>query len=532
MIVRLQRPERSRWARAMGLGIVMLLAATTALFASGTSEAPAGMSEPEPEIVLASGRDIVPGPTDFYFASSIVRVWEPLVAVDESWAPVPGLAESWEMSEDGTQWTFALREGVVFHDGTPFTADAVLANFDRYAAVGTGRSRFYSFSLDRFYPGFVGIEKLDDYTVQLEFDRPSPTVLFSMTSFGSAMFSPASFDESGAFTGTPAGTGPFRVVERADDQYAVLERFDDYWGIPAHAERVRIRVIPDANTRVSAFRAEEIMGVLDIGVLPPVLAGQLLTDDRFASTAAPNSIIHYLSLNGTKFPFDDVRMRRAVSLALDRELLAEAFYGGVPAPAAHILNHASPFFIELPVEHDPELARKLSGEVLGEERFQTTFVVPAGFVERYPYREQAEYVQSVLADLGIDAEIRLLEWGAYREAQRTGEYGLGMQIQGLPNGEPSSIFSSFMRSDSGQNRDYSLGFSSPEADRLIAEAEQTLDMEARGEIYRELQRISAREFPVVPLINDVNLFVYNRRIEAYEARVYGVTIDTMRWAER
>jgi len=104
------------------------------------------------------------------------------------------------MSEDGTQWTFALREGVVFHDGTPFTADAVLANFDRYDAVGTG---------------------------------------------------------------------PFRVVERADDQYAVLERFDDYWGIPAHAERVRIRVIPDANTRVSAFRAEEIMGVLDIGVLPP-----------------------------------------------------------------------------------------------------------------------------------------------------------------------------------------------------------------------------------------------------------------------
>lgn len=218
-------------------------------------------------------------------------------------------------------------------------------------------------------------------------------------------------------------------------------------------------------------------------------------------------------------------MRRAVSLAVDRELLAEAFYRGVPAPAAHILYHASPFFIELPVEHDPKLARRLSRDVLGEERFQTAVVVPTGFVERYPYREQAEYVQSVLADLGIDAEIRLLEWGAYREAQRTGEYGLGMQIQGLPNGEPSSIFSSFMRSDSGQNRDYSLGFSSPEA-------EQTLDMEARGEIYRELQRVSAREFPVVPLINDVNLFVYNRRIEAYEARVYGVTIDTMRWAER
>ena len=523
---KLRAARGPRWL--LLLAALYLIAPIAWVGAEGTAEVP----DEEPEIVLASGRDIVPGPGDFYFSSSIVRVWEPLVAVDDSWAPVPGLAESWEMSEDGTEWTFDLRRNVVFHDGTAFNADAVLANFERFEAVESGRSRFYTFSLDRFYPGFSEIEKIDDFTVKLTFEQASPTVPFSMTSFGSAMWSPASFDEAGAFVGIPAGTGPFRVVERADDQYAVLERFDEYWGEPAAAARVRIRVIPDANTRASALRAEEIMGVLDIGVLPPVLAEQILEDDRFESTVAPNSIIHYLSLNATAYPFSDVRMRRAVSLAVDRRLIADVFYAGVPAPASHILNHASPFFIDLPVEHDPDAAQALAREVLGGERFETTFVVPAGFIQRFPYREQAEYIQSVLADLGIDAEINLLEWGAFREVQRNAEYGLGMQIQGLPNGEPGSIFRSFMKSDSGQNRDYSLGFSDAEADQLIAQLDNELDLERRGEIYRGLQEISAEEFPVVPLINDANLFVYNERIEGYEAKIYGVTIDTMRWADR
>lgn len=522
----------NRSIAAFVAGIALLLGVAGVVAATGTPESQTDTAGQEPEIVLASGRDIVPGPEDFYFASSIVRVWEPLVGVDESWAPAPGLAESWEMSDDGTEWTFFLRPNVVFHDGTRFDADAVLANFERYAAVGTGQSRFYGFSLERFYPGFSAVEKVDDYTVRIRFDRPSPAALFSMTSFGSPMWSPSSFDSNGAFTGTPAGTGPFRVVERREDQYAILERFADYWGEPARTERVRIRMIPDANTRVSAFRAEEIMGVLDIGVLPPALAEQLLTDSRFASTSAPNSIIHYLSLNGTSYPFNDVRMRQAVSLAVDRRLIADAFYAGVSLPTANILSHASPFFTDLPVEHDLDRAKSLAREVLGEERVSTTFVVPAAFLQRYPYKEQAEYIQSVLAEIGIDTEIRLLEWGAYREAQRTGDYGVGMQIQGLPNGEPLSIFGSFMQSDSGQNRDYSLGFSSSEADRLIALAANTLDMETRGEIYRDLQRISGTEFPVVPLMNDVNLFVYNRRIAGYEARVYGVTIDQMHWAER
>ena len=508
--------------------VLLSLGVASSLFAAGASQV--ATAPIEREIVLASPRDIVPGAQDFFFASSIVQVWEPLIAVDDQWRPAPGLAQRWQMSEDGTEWTLHLRRGVRFHDGEPFNADAVLANFRRYAAVNPGQSRFYSFSLARFYPGFESIEKVDEYTVRLSFDRPSPAILYSMTSFGSPMFSPNSFDDTTwAFVGIPAATGPFQIVEQVSDQFSILERFDDYWGEPAQAHRIRIRVIPEATTRASALRAGEIMGVLDLGAMPPVLARQLLRDDRFGYSKAPNSIIHYLSLNATVFPFNDVRMRRAISLALDRRLIADQFYGGFVSPAAHLLNHSSPFYVSMDPEHDPAEARRLAREVLGSRRHTTTFIVPAPFTQRYPYTEKAEYAQSVLADLGIDVEIRIIEWGAYREAQRTGNYGVGMQIQGLPNGEPLSIFTSFMRSTGGQNRDMSLGFNSPEADRLIAEAERELDMSRRAELYAALLRLAATEFPVVPIINDVNLLVYNREITGFGAKVYGVTLSSTRW---
>lgn len=515
----------------VGKRLIALIAALVLgagmLFATAISEG----AETEQEIVLAAPRDIVPGPTDFFFATSMVKVWEPLVGVDEKWSPIPVLAESWDRNEDATEWTFRIRRGVVFHDGVELNADVVMSNFDRYQVVDPGQSKFYSFTIDRFYPGFESIRKVDEYTVTLTFKDSTPTLPFFMSNFGSAIFSPNSFDAAGNFTATAAGTGPFRVVERVDDQYAVLERFDDYWGEPAAARRLRIRVIPDGNTRFSALRAEEILGVLDIGAIPPNLARQLVGENRFEDAVAKSSIIHYISPNGTRFPFNDVRMRQAVSLIIDRELLAKEFYAGYVTPAPHALNYSSPFHVDMPIEHDPERARTLAAEVMGDERITLDLVIPAPFTGRYPYVEQAEYLQSVVAELGVDLEIKMLEWGAFREAQRNGEYGLGMQIQGLPNGEPFSIFNSFMRSENGQNLSYSLGYSNPEVDTLLDEVAGTIDMDRRAQIYQRLQEIAAEEFPFIPVVNDSTVVVYNTKLEGYGAEIYGVTVDQIRWAD-
>ena len=488
-------------------------------------------AETDREVILAAPRDVAPGETDFYYTSVICDVWEPLVSVDENWNPVPGLAASWEMSEDGKEWIFRLREGVRFHDGEPFNADAVLANFARYQQAEPGQSKFYTFRMNRFYPNFERIEKLDEYTVKLTFTQANPSLVYYMTNFGSPMFSPKSFDESGAFITAAAGTGPFQMSEHVLDQYVVLERFDGYYGEKAGVERVKIKVIPDGNTRFSAMRSEEILGVLDLGAMPPNLANELAQEDRFDVTVAKSSIIHYLAPNGTRFPFNDVRMRQAVSLMIDRQLVIDEFYSGYPAPASHILNYASPFYQELPASYDPETAKQLAKEVLGEKRAPVDLIMPSSFVGRYPYKEQGEYVQAVLSELGLDVSIKIMEFGALSEVMKKGDYDLCMRIQGLPNGEPYSILDSFMRSDSGQNKSYSLGYSNPRVNELLDTAAQTLNMDERAALYTELQKISAQELPFIPLFNDAVLLVYNTKLTGYEALIYGVSLPDMRWAE-
>ncbi len=490
-----------------------------------------GQSSSEANIVLAAPRDLVPGEHDFHYASVICSVWEPLVAVDTGWNPVPGLAQSWERSEDAREWTFHLRRDVTFHDGEPFNADAVIANFARYQKLSPAKSRFYTFRMERFYPGFKDIEKLDDYTVKLIFEKPLPTLVYYMTNFGSPMFSPTCFDAEGQFVATAAGTGPFKVAKHVPNQYVILERFEDYYGKKARAEYVRINVIPDGNTRFSALRSEEILGTLDLGAIQPNLARELLKEDRFRASVTKSPIIHYLAPNGTKFPFNDLRMRQAVSLIIDRQLIADEFYAGYPDPAAHILNYASPFYQDLPVKHDPALAKKLAKEVLSDRQVKIDLLIPSPFVKKFPYKEQGEYIQAVLGELGLQVEIKMMEFGALREAMKKGSYDLCMRIQGLPNGEPFSIFNSFMRTNAGQNKSYSLGYSNPEVDSLLNTLEQTLDMKERANIYRQLQAISAAELPFIPLINDVTLIVHNTRITGYEAMIYGVTLPALQWAE-
>ena len=218
---------------------------------------------PDDEIVLAGYRNVAPGVDDAYYCSVILYVWEPLITMDAAGQPVGKLAKSWEMSDDAKTWTFHLQEGVKFHDGEAFNADAVLYNFDRMRSE-VKPSGFYSLNIDSFYPNLDQVTKVDDYTVQLTFTEASPTLLFTMTNFGSAMYSPKCFDENYNYTGIAQGTGPFKITENVKDQYVLLERNEDYWGEKAAAKTIRVMTIPDVNTRFSAMKSGEIMGVIDL----------------------------------------------------------------------------------------------------------------------------------------------------------------------------------------------------------------------------------------------------------------------------
>ncbi len=503
---------------------------TVAETTAATTESAQETVDPDEEIVLAGTRNIAPGKEDAYYCSSILMVWEPLLTKDNTGAPLPKLATSYKVNDDFTEWTFELREGVKFHDGSDFNADAVLANFDRMK-LGKRGSSYYSMDITKTYPGLKEVVKEDDYTVKLTFEKSLPTLDFAMTDFGSPMYAPSCLAEDGSFKDMAIGTGPFKMIENVKDEYAVVERFDDYYGEKAQAKTVKVRVIPDPDTRYSALKSGEIMGVMDLGAIQPVMAKELVKDEQFGLSAAPNTITHYIIVNGTKAPFDDVRMRQAVSLLIDRQQIVDSFYEGFATPTSNVLNQLTPFYKELPIEHDVEKAKALAKEVLGVGRMPVKFILRSGELNRFPNKNEAELLQAQLAEIGLDAEITILDNGAWNEAVKTADYDLSLKIKGLSSSEPRSLFASMMKTDSGLNKKWSFGYSNAEVDKLIADVSSELDIYKRLEMYIRLQKISVEEFPAIPLFNDMNLIAFNKKIAGYEALNYGVTLDKMHWAK-
>lgn len=139
-----------------------------------------------------------------------------------------------------------------------------------------------------------------------------------------------------------------------------------------------VRNIPNPDVRYAALKAGEILGVLDINAIPPFLAEEIKQDDRFAISTNKSTMIRFLALNGSRFPFNDVRMRQAVSLAIDRKDLVQALYLNYAEPTANLLNYTSPYYKDYPVEYDPEKARKLAREVLGGQRCEVVYCINGG----------------------------------------------------------------------------------------------------------------------------------------------------------
>lgn len=509
---------------------VMLSVLLTALFLGGCGKTASVNSEEE--IILAGHRDLAPGEKDAYYVSSILKVWEPLVGVSEEGEPIPVLATKWENTEDYKTWTFTLVENAVFHDGTSFDAQAVVDNFSRYQSMKTKSSPFYSFDVDKIYPNLESVEAVSDHQVKLSFSKPFSTLLYSMTNFGSAMFSPSCYNkETGDFTGIVQGTGPFKLKEHEADQYALLERNEDYYGEKAKSKNMRIRVIPSAETRYAALKSQEILGVLDLGALTPALTEELLENDQFAASTKASTINHYIHLNGNKEPFNDPRMKKALSLLINREEIVKDFFYGYATPAVNFLNQVSPFYKEIAAKQDLEKAKALAAEVLQGKTVDVSFIIPQYGIDRYPYKEIVEYLQSELKEINLNVGITILDGAAYKDAQKQGGYDLAIGTQGLPNFEPAMLFENYMFSEGSSNKGLNLGYKNDSADALIKELRETPEIEKRGKIYDQLQELSVEDPATVTLFGDVNLGVYNKKLSNYEAAIYGISLEKVEWAK-
>ncbi|NLG09764.1 MAG: glutathione ABC transporter substrate-binding protein [Deinococcales bacterium] len=413
------------------------------------------------------------------------QIYDTLIVQTEDLELVPGLAESWEQLDD-TTWRFNIRQGVTFHDGTPLTASDVAWTLNRLRDPATGAPA-------AFIVGFIdSLEAIDDYTVELKTNAPFAPLLVHLSHTATSILSEAAVTAAGEDYGTTVvvGTGPFKFVRWDTASQIVLERNDDWWGGEVLPAEVVFRPIIEGTVRAIELEAAGI----DIAyALEPRDYLRLQDTPRVVVDEIETLSTNYIGFNARKEPFDDVRVRQAINYALDVGAIIDAIYEGLGVPAnGPISPQVFGANLELAgYDYDPERAKALLAEAGYPNGFSTTI-----WTNDNPLRIQiAEIVQAFLADVGVSAEIQVLEWGAYLDGTANGNHD--MFILGwvtVTADADYGLYALFHSSQFGAagNRTF---WSSERVDELLDLGRSEADADSRMAFYAEAQEIIAEEAP-------------------------------------
>ncbi len=473
---------------------------------------------------------------------------------------IPRLAESWESNEDGTVWTFYLRQGVTFHDGTPFNADAVVFNFERWRFTDNP----YHFAeqafeyYDYMWGGFdddsiiESVEAVDEYTVRFTLKEPLAPILANLAMPMFSIASPTAIQEYGADYGTPdvgyVCTGPYKFVEWVTDDHITLERYEDYWGeIEGNVERIIIRVIPDNSARFAALQAGEIHAMEQANIEDLQIAEE--SDDMYVLTR-PALNTAYLAFNYRIQEFRDVRVREAISLAIDRQAIVDAFYGQY----GEVANQFLPPVIwgrneDIPEpEYNPERARELLAEAGFPDGFsevhvlavdeETNQVIEDELVDTIPVRLYwmpivrfyypdpegiAQAMASYLADIGIEVELTQAgDWATYLAARREGELlGLYQLGWGGDNGDPDNFLCYFFCGIPKPEEGY---YDNPEVEELLMTARVTPDQDARADLYSQASWLLYEDVARLWIAHNRTPLIFSNMVEGYIPNAVGTDL--------
>ena len=385
--------------RAVGAVVVLTTAALVAACSAGSGEATGG-----------ARTDVVVGltgePTNLDFTTTsgsaipqllMNNVYEGLVTVDQEGEVQPRLAESWEVNGDRTGYTFTLHDGVTFSDGSPFTADDVVASINRVQDDWT-------LSLRSKMDVVEQAEAVSDTEVAVTLKHPSNAWLFDMGTSVGAMFPD---DLSADLATETVGTGPYTVEEVAPGDHITLAARNDYWGDAPAVPDVTVRYFADANAQANAVRSGDVD--MAYNMQAPDLLGGLAQDEDLQVIDGTSTGEVLLALNNAAPPFDDLRVRRAVMYAIDRQAVLDTAWAGRGELIGSMVPPTDPYYQDLTdaYPYDPGRARDLLEEA-GAEDLSVTFDVPTR-----PYAEAvAQVVVSQLKDVGIDAKIVPAEFPA------------------------------------------------------------------------------------------------------------------------
>jgi peptide/nickel transport system substrate-binding protein len=433
-------------------------------------------------------------------ASARANMFDSLVRRDPNTLElVDGLTDSWESSNDGLRWTFHLREGVTFHNGEPFTAEDVKWTYENRVMGENSVVR------TQFEP-VTELNVIDDHTVEFVTSIPFPLLPNYLAS--SFFIMPSEyFQEVGeeGFNEQPIGTGPFKFVEWDQNERIVMEANPGYYLGRPQVDRAVWRVIPETSTRL----AELMSGGVDIVMQVPPEHVSILESNPNTRVELRDSVrVVFFGLRTDREPLDDPRVRQALNLAINKDELVNAVLEGqayeTPGPLAPVVFGYTPGIEGY--GYDPDEARSLLAEAGYPDGFTISMEAPVG---RYlKDKEVAEWVAGELAEIGVDVDLQIFEWGQYLEKYRGHTFGdIYMLGWGGTAYDADFVFSNLFHSDNF--RSY---YSNPEVDRLTEEARATVDPEERLAYYEDLSELVVEDAPWIFLFGQKDAWGLSERV--------------------
>ncbi len=509
-----RRVRWTSWRRAWVAALAATALLATACTASDVSTTTGGSSSSgSADRPLVVGQVAEPASLDPHAVTAVndfrinVNIYDGLVRYDANSLNVePALATSWTISEDGLVYTFTLRQGVTFHDGSPFNADAVVFNFERMLDENHPFHNTGPFPLaGQFYGNLDNIRATGEFEVEMTLSSPFAPFMSNLAYPAGLIISPAAVEAHGADVGrNPSGTGPFRFVEWLSNERVTLEANADYWDGAPSVSGVVFRPIVEATTRVNELRAGGVDMIVE--VTPDEVAG-LSADANFTVHQQAGPHVWFLILNVLEAPFDDVRVRQAANHAINRVSLVEdvlqgsATVANSPTPPAFGSAHNSDI---KGYDYNPERAKELLAEAGYPNGVDVTFYVTEGGSGMLDPVPMGEAIQADLRAVGINASIQTFEWNSFLGEVNPGMKGKANIAQmAWMTDEPSTLPFLTLRTNAwpeqgGFNSGY---YSNPRVDALLEAAQVATNPAERDQLYRDMQEIVVADAPWVFVAN-------------------------------
>lgn len=442
-----------------------------------------------------------PNKTSAYFSFEVLEnVYDTLVEPDASLQMRPALAESWNVSPDQLTWTFRLRPGVAFHDGTPLTADDVVFTYRRIIDQQLSNADKLSAVTD--------VRATDPATVVIRLEHPTPNLLTNLGGFKGMAIVQRKNVESGQIATHPVGTGPFSFDSQKSGDSISLKANQDYWGGAPKVSGVIFRFIPEKSTALSALQAGEVDWT---DAIPTQRVNQLKDDDSVHLAVTPSNDYWYLALNEARPPWNDVRVRQAIAYAIDRDAIVAATSYGTAAGNQLAIPKGSFWYADYGrYRYDIEQAKRLLREAKATPTNLDMLVT-----NEYPETvTAAQIIADNLAPLGITVNIRTVDFATWLDEQNSGHFDM-LMMGWLGNIDPDDFYYAQHHTDGTSN---AQKYSNPEVDRLLDAGRVETNQDARAEIYRKAATIIADDCSYIYLYNPSVIQAWRKDMSGYEAR--------------